>query len=243
MGQLERSVRAMRVILTGGSSGLGKAIAAALLEAGHELAILSRRGEEKFRETCPELSQASYTSVDLSQPPAENLIASTAEKLGGLDVLINNAGQMAFENAHEAADVGKTMAVNLTSPIQLANQAVAVMLEAEKPGHILNVASVAALKATPKLAAYSASKAGLVQYTRTLAAEYAGRGIRANAICPGAVQTGLTSRVMFAMIAKSVPLGKLQTPEEVAGVVMFLLSDAARNVTGSVYSLDGGMSL
>lgn len=231
-----------RIILTGGSSGLGKAIAAALLEGGHELAILSRRDEEKFRESCPELARARYTSVDLSQPPPANLIADTAQPLGGLDVLINNAGQMTFENAHEAADVAKTLAVNLTAPILLANQAVAVMLEAGG-GHILNVASVAALKATPKLAAYSASKAGLVQYTRTLAAEYAGRGIRANAICPGAVPTGLTSRVMFAMIAKSVPLGKLQTPEEVAGLVTWLLSDAARNITGSVYSLDGGMSL
>ncbi len=233
----------MKIILTGGSSGLGKAIAAALLEGGHELAILSRRYEEKFRETCPELAAARYTSVDLSQPPADSLIKATAEALGGLDVLINNAGQMTFENSHEAADVAKTMAVNLTSPIQLANQAVAVMLEREQPGHILNVASVAALKATPKLSAYCASKAGLVQYTRALAAEYASKNIRANAICPGAVQTGLTSRVMFAMIGKNVPLGKLQTPEEVAGVVTFLLSDAARNVTGSVYSLDGGMSL
>jgi len=232
----------MRIILTGGSSGLGKAIATSLLEAGHELAILSRREEEKFRETSPELEKARYLSVDLAQPPAETLVAETAHALGGLDVLINNAGQMTFENAHEAADVARTMAVNLTSPIQLANQAVAVMLESGG-GHILNVASVAALKATPKLAAYSASKAGLVQYTRALAAEYASRGIRANAICPGAVQTGLTSRVMFAMIGKSVPLGKLQTPEEVAGLAMYLLSDAARNVTGSVYSLDGGMSL
>jgi NAD(P)-dependent dehydrogenase (short-subunit alcohol dehydrogenase family) len=165
--------------------------------------------------------------------------------MGGVDVLINNAGIMNFENAHESTEVvvRNQIAVNLEAPIHLSAVAIKSMLQQEAGGHILNIASVAGLKATPKLAVYSATKAGLIQYTRSLASEYATRRIRANVICPGAITTGLTSRIMFTLIQKTVPLGQLQTVGEVASLAAWLISEDARSVTGSVYSLDGGMSL
>ena len=101
----------------------------------------------------------------------------------------------------------------------------------------------AGLAATPKLSVYSASKAGLIHYTKSLAAECARDGIRAVAIAPGAVQTNLTNRVMFAMIEKAMPLGKLQSPDEIADLVVWLTSDQAANVTGAVFAVDGGMAL
>jgi NAD(P)-dependent dehydrogenase (short-subunit alcohol dehydrogenase family) len=194
----------------------------------------------------PLAGNATYHCIDLVDIPAAILTLSRAiEQMGGLDVLINNAAIMKFENAHETTEgsVRSQLAVNLEAPIHLSAAAIRSMLQQDTGGHILNIASVAGLKAAPKLAVYNATKAALIHYTRSLAAEYATRRIRANVICPGAIETGLTNRVMFAVIQKSVPLGRLQTVEEVASLVAWLTSHDARNVTGSIYSLDGGMGL
>lgn len=235
------------VVLTGGSSGIGLASARALVAAGHSLDVLGRRGAEGFRASAGDLAdRVAYHPVDVTDVDrAAAVVRQIAVERGRLDVLVNNAGTMSFENAHEAtpAAVRSHLATNLEAPILLSAAAISVMVEQTGGGAILNVASVAGLKATPKLAVYAASKAGLVHYTRSIAAEYAGRKIRANALCPGAVRTNLTSRLMFSMIEKSVPLGRLQTAEEVARLVVWLVSDEAASVTGAVFSMDGGMSL
>jgi len=240
-----------KIIVTGGSSGIGLAVVRALTAAGHTVDVLARRSPAEFAEIEDAPEVAGYHSADvtaLDETAAKETAAkltAIAEERDGLDVLINNAGVMQYENAEGATaeSIALHLDTNLAAPIRLSAAAVAFMKEREQPGLIINIASVAGLKATPKLAVYSASKAGLVQYTRSLAAECAGDGIRAVAVAPGAVQTDLTNRVMFAMIEKAMPLGKLQSAEEIAGLVTWLVSDEAANVTGAVFSVDGGMSL
>jgi len=233
--------------MTGGSSGIGLRILRRLLADGHAVHVLGKKTAEQWQAIAGSLpGTAAYHCVDLADSSQATITLSRAiEQLGGVDVLINNAGIMKFENAHETTEVlvEAQLAINLEAPIHLSAAAIKSMLQQETGGHILNIASVAGLKATPKLAVYSATKAALIHYTRSLAAEYATRRIRANAICPGAIETGLANRVMFAMIQKGIPLGRLQTVEEIASLVAWLMSHEARNVTGSIYSLDGGMSL
>ena len=235
-----------KIIVTGGSSGIGLAVVRALSTAGHTVDVLARRSPGEFAEIEDAPAVTGYHSADvraLDETAAK--LTAIAEERDGLDVLINNAGVMQYENAEGATaeSIALQLETNLAAPIRLSAAAVAFMKEREQPGLIINIASVAGLKATPKLAVYSASKAGLVQYTRSLAAECAGDGIRAVAVAPGAVQTNLTNRVMFAMIEKAVPLGSLQSADEIAGLITWLVSDEAANVTGAVFSVDGGMSL
>jgi NAD(P)-dependent dehydrogenase (short-subunit alcohol dehydrogenase family) len=236
-----------RIVVTGGSSGLGLGIARRLLSEEHIVHVFGRRSAERWAAIAGDLAErASYHSVDLTEIPAAIAgLSQAVDQMGGLDVLVNNAGMMKFENGHEVTEEGvrSQMAVNLEAPIHLSATAIKSMLQQETGGHILNIASVAGLKATPKLAVYSATKAALIQYTRSLAAEYASRRIRANVICPGAIPTGLASRITFAFIQKAIPLGQLQSEDEVASLASWLISEDARNVTGSVYSLDGGMNL
>ena len=235
-----------KIIVTGGSSGIGLAVVRALSTAGHTVDVLARRSPGEFAEIEDAPAVTGYHSADvraLDETAAK--LTAIAEERDGLDVLINNAGVMQYENAEGATaeSIALQLETNLAAPIRLSAAAVAFMKEREQPGLIINIASVAGLKATPKLAVYSASKAGLVQYTRSLAAECAGDGIRAVAVAPGAIQTNLTNRVMFAMIEKAVPLGNLQSADEIAGLITWLVSDEAANVTGAVFSVDGGMSL
>jgi NAD(P)-dependent dehydrogenase (short-subunit alcohol dehydrogenase family) len=236
-----------RVVVTGGSSGIGFAIVRRLVAGGHTVHVFDRQAVDQWTSVAGPLAEtAVYHSVDLTDfAAARSRLSESIGQMGGIDALINNAGIMKFENAHESTEASarSQIAINLEAPIHLSAAAIQFMLTQETGGHILNIASVAGLKATPKLAVYAATKAAIIHYTRSVAAEYAGRRIRANAICPGAVQTGLTNRVVFAMIQKTVPLGALQTVDEVASLASWLLSGDARNVTGSVYSLDGGMSL
>jgi 3-oxoacyl-[acyl-carrier protein] reductase len=228
----------MRIVITGGSSGLGLAMAKRFAADGHCVHVLSRKPPSEA------IDGVRHHPADLLDLPSA--LATFREAAAeGVDVLVNNAGVMQFENAHDttAHSAGAQLALNLGAPIQLTAAALIAMLAQQTGGHILNIASVSALKASPKLAVYSATKAGLIAYTKCLAAEYAGKKIRANAICPGAVQTGLANRLMWAAIQKSVPMGTLQSAEEVASLAAWLISPDARHMTGSVLSLDGGMSL
>lgn len=237
---------ARTVIVTGGSSGIGLAIAKTLSAGGDRVHVFARRSAQEFAEAAGELASAvTYHSLDVRDERAPQRLREIAGQ-HGFDVLINCAGVMSFENAPDssAASIAEHVSVNLSAPMLLCATAAAIWQEHPSPdAHIVNVSSVAALRPTPKLAVYAGAKAGLLHYSRSLAAELAGQGVRVNVVCPGAVATGLAPRVHFKLIERTVPLKRLQQADEVASMVSWLLSSAARNVTGSVFTLDGGMSL
>lgn len=236
-----------RIVLTGGASGIGLATARKLIDDSFTVHVFDRQESEQIAVLAADHEiNLTFHELDVTDfGAAVDTFNEVADTMGGIDFLINNAGVMQFENSHEVtlASVRKHLAVNLEAPIHLTAAAVKVMLAQDNGGGIVNISSVAGIKASPKLAAYSAAKAGLIQFTRSIAAEYAQKGIRANAVCPGSVESGLTNKIIFAMIKKNIPLGDFQSPEEIASLVAYLVSDEAVNITGAVFSLDGGMSL
>ena len=237
-----------RILITGGSSGIGLATVKRLVADGHSVRALALNPAEDWPNIAGDhLAQTvGYHSVDLTDfPAAVAAVLDGVSKLGGIDVLVNNAGVMTFENGDGSTieSVRRQLSLNLEAPIHISAAVLKEMLEQKTGGLLINISSVAGLKATPKLAVYGATKAGLIHYSRALAAEYASKKIRVNIICPGAVETTLTNSLMFSLIKRGIPLGDFQKAEEVAGLISWLISDSAINITGSVFSLDGGMSL
>ena len=235
------------VIITGGASGIGLAIVKRLIKDGHSLDVLDLANSDIWKKASGKYAEKTgYYCVDITDfRVATETLRKTANKRKKLGALINCAGIMKFENGHEAVpeSVRRQIAVNLEAPIHLCSEALKIMINQEEGGIILNISSVAGIKATPKLSVYASTKAGLLHYTKCLAAEYADKKIKANVICPGAIQTNLANRFIFANIQKNIPMGRLQTADEIASLTSWLLSEDAKNVTGAVFSIDGGMSL
>lgn len=238
-------------LVTGGGRGIGRAAALRLAEAGAAVA-LAARSEDELEAVAGEIASAGGQAVALPRDvstdgAAADLVDRTRAAFGGLDVLVNAAGISPVYTRTERLDVGDWDAilnVNLRAAFLLCQAAGSAMLE-QGSGTIVNVASIGATVALPRLAAYTASKAGLVALTRVLAIEWADRGVRVNAVAPAFVETrmseGLLSHATLgpATIAKT-PIGRAGTPEEVADAVLFLASDRAAYTTGSVLFVDGG---
>lgn len=250
MTQLEGKV----ALVTGGSRGIGKAIALALAESGADVA-LAARGAEDLEQAVKEVQALDRRAIavptdvtDLEQVRA--LVERTVGELGTIDVLVNNAGAAPFlSTVDQIREDGfeKYFRVNFTSAFYCTKAAAPTLL-GKGSGCVINVASVAGLIASPGLTYYGAAKAALINFTKTVAWEWAPSGVRVNAIAPGWVETDLNVGArqdpsFYESIRNMIPMGRWGRAEEVASVARFLASDAASFITGAVIVVDGGQTL
>ncbi len=239
-----------RALVTGGGTGLGRAMARALAGAGADVVLAARRLEklEEAAEEIRALGRAAHAvRCDLTDPRSVLEAARAAEEaLGGVDVLVNNGG---VSGEGWAADLpieqwNRVIDTNLRGAFLMC-QAVGPGMVERGGGSIVNVASLAGFIGVKMLSAYSASKGGLIQLTKTLALEWARSGVRVNALAPGYFLTDI-NRDFFAteagarMIKAHIPMGRLGQPEELEGAVLFLASDASSFMTGAALVVDGG---
>jgi NAD(P)-dependent dehydrogenase (short-subunit alcohol dehydrogenase family) len=233
------------VVVTGGTRGIGRGIARTFLEAGAEVVVCGRHSPDEL--PTAEGRSAGFVEADVRQPDqAAAMVEHARQRHGRLDVLVNNAGGSPALPAAEASASFFTAVVslNLLAPFFCAQAANAVMQGQHEGGSILNIASVSALRPSPGTAAYGAAKAGLVNLTRTLAVEWAPR-VRVNCVVAGLVGTEASTDHYggaegLARVAATVPAGRLGTPEDVAGVCLFLASPLAGYVSGAAVEAHGG---
>ncbi|MEQ9400019.1 MAG: 3-oxoacyl-[acyl-carrier-protein] reductase [Longimicrobiales bacterium] len=234
-------------LVTGGSRGIGLAIATSLAEGGATVAVVARNGERaaEAADGLPGQGHRGY-ACDVADPEAvSETVAAVASDLGPVTILINNAGitrdnillRMKDEEFDEVMDTNLKGAFNLTRAVSRG------MMKARE-GVILNITSVVGLIGNPGQANYAASKAGMVGMTKSVAKELASRGIRCNAIAPGFIRTDMTddlSEAQVEALQAAIPMGELGRPEDISGVARFLAGPSARYITGQVVTVDGGM--
>ena len=260
--RLAEDLAGKRAVITGGATGIGRSIASALARHGVRVAIADLN-REAAAAAAGEIGQGAVAvAVDVrDRASVERAFAEAEAALGGYDILIANAGVSTMNRAVDLTDEewDFNFAVN-TRGIFLTNQIAARHFLAKKPatigpGVIVNTASLAAKVGAPLLAHYSASKFAVLGWTQALARELAPQGIRVNAVCPGFVKTGMQSREVeweaklrgltpeqvIADYVAQTPLGRLEQPEDVADLVVFLCSDAARFMTGQGINVTGGV--
>jgi NAD(P)-dependent dehydrogenase (short-subunit alcohol dehydrogenase family) len=233
-------------LVTGAGRGIGHAIARRLAQSGAVVAISDLDGASA-QAAAMELGAHSYPA-DVADPDAvAHLIEQIAADCGSLDILVNNAG-IEYKTPVLETPVDewqRTLDVNLSAAFYT-SRAAGHLMRAAGDGVIVNIASIAGHNIPlPNRASYVASKAGLIGFTRECAREFAAYGIRVNAVCPGVIETEMTaeSRSDPAQIEKwlaDIPQGRLGHPDDIAGVVLFLCSDAARYLTGQAINVDGG---
>lgn len=246
-----RPLEGKTALVTGGGSGIGKAIALAYAGAGATLMLAGRR-LEPLEAVKQEVESSGGTAhllaADVSvQQEAQQLVDAAKTAMGRLDILVNNAGKtydaLVLRMKWDALD--EAIAINLKSVFYMCSAAGKVML-AQKGGAIVNISSIVALSGNAGQSAYVAAKAGVIGLTKSLAQEFSSRSIRVNAIAPGFIETEMTRGLPDAVkqtYMSRIPLGRFGAADEVAAVAVFLASDAAGYMTGQVLAVDGGLHM
>jgi glucose 1-dehydrogenase len=257
-----RGLKDKNVLVTGGSSGIGQAIAVRFAEYGSNVAINYLRQPEEAAETedqvhacINKVQQEGVQDVlvqgDVSQEgDVVKMVGEAVDGLGGVDVLVNNAGIQISRPSDELSsdDFDKVLAVNLRGSFMSAREAIRHFLAEEKPGVIINISSVHQLIPKPNYLGYSTSKGGMQNLTRTLALEYAAKGIRVNGVGPGATVTPINRAWIDdpekrKQVEEHIPMQRAGDADEMAGVTAFLASDDAAYITGQTIFVDGGLTL
>jgi NAD(P)-dependent dehydrogenase (short-subunit alcohol dehydrogenase family) len=263
MSQVTWNFESKRVLVTGGATGIGFAIGQEFLQAGARVAFLGRDGTslEKAISAVPAISRgdrALSLTCDLAKPQdIVRAAQAVTELMGGVDILVNNAGVGGSRSLVELSDeeLDLHLNVNLRATILLTRELLRGMLE-QGDGVIINISSQAGKRGFPGITHYSASKAGVIGFTRSLAAEAAPH-VRVNAVCPGMVLTAMMQNNIQATSdqknisfddaraewSSGIPMGRMQQASDVANAVLFLASDAASEITGEALNVSGGQTM
>ncbi len=253
LSKLSRSIKDKVALVTGAASGMGRATAHLFADEGAQVAVTDL-DEQKVQRVVDEITasggRAAGWALDVTdRARRQQVVAEILRQFGGLDILINNAGTV-FESSLTSdsfdTDWARTFAVNLTAQVALIRDCLAPLTRCGA-GRIVNIASTEGLGATKGISAYTASKTGVIGLTRSLAIELAEQGITVNCICPGAVNTGMTSNItdthkeIFAR--RRVALKRYAEPEEIAQITLSLVLPAASYLTGAAIPVDGGLTI
>ena len=244
------SLEGKTALITGGSRGIGYAIAEAFVDAGARV-VISARGEDALNEAAVRLgANAIARRCDIADPEDVRGLVEDASRLGTIDVLVNNAGISPFYKRAEqttAEDFDSVVAVNLRGAYLCSTEVANRLFAEERPGSIVNVSSVLGLHVDERQAVYAVTKAALLQMTKAFALEWADRGVRVNAVAPGWTESDMTAQLFEsrhgARLKGDIPLGRFATPADTAGAALYLASDASSYVTGATITIDGGRSL
>lgn len=237
-------------VVTGGSRGIGKSIVLNLAKQGANIVVNytsnSTAAEEVVKEVEALGSKAIAVKADVSQADdVANLIKETEEKLGKIDILVNNAGitRDGLLIRMKESDWDSVLDINLKG-VFLTTKLIGKKMLKQKSGSIVNVTSVVGLMGNAGQANYAASKAGVIGFTKSIAKEFASRGITVNAVAPGFIKSDMTDKLSEEVIenyTKAIPLGRLGVADDVANLVSFLVSKNANYITGQTMQVDGGM--
>ena len=237
-------------LVTGSSRGIGRAIAIELAKSGIDIVVNDSKNPQEGIEVVDEINKigqrAIYIQADVSDPDqVEKMVEKIIHEFGKIDILVNNAGITADKLLKDMTipDWNKVIAVNLTGVFNC-TKCVIKYMQKQKSGKIINISSISGQIGNIGQANYSASKAGVISFTKTVAKEYARDGIIVNAVAPGFIRTKMVENIpekVVEKILKQIPLHRLGEPEEVAKLVCFLASDDANYITGQVISINGGM--